>query len=49
MDDDSTYTFLNDKTKDQIIQEHKLYLSKHKINLTNNMQDLPFYHSICSM
>ena len=29
------------ETKGQIIKEHKLYLSKHNINLTNNMQDLP--------
>ena len=40
-DDNNTYTFINNKTKDQIIKEHKLYLSKHKINLPNNMQDLP--------
>ena len=32
-DDNITYTFINNKTKDQIIKEHKLYLSKHKINL----------------
>ena len=41
LDDNGTYTFINNKTKDQIIKEHKLYLSKHKINLANNMQDLP--------
>ena len=40
-DDNNTYTFINNKTKDQIIKEQKLYLSKHKINLANNMQDLP--------
>ena len=40
-DDNNTYTFINNKTRDQIIKEHKLYLSKHKINLPNNMQDLP--------
>ena len=39
-DDNNTYTFINNKTKDQINKEHKLYLSKHKINLANNMQDL---------
>ena len=32
-DDNSTCTFINNKNKDQIIKEHKLYLSKHKINL----------------
>ena len=31
-DDDNTYTFINNKTKDQIIKEHKLYFSKHKID-----------------
>ena len=40
-DNNNTYTFINNKTKDQIIKEHKLYLSEHKINLANNMQDLP--------
>ena len=40
-DDNSTYTFINNKTKAQIIKEHKFYLSKHKINLPNNMQDIP--------
>ena len=40
-DDNNTHTFIDNKTKDQIIKEHKLYLSKHKINLANNMQDLP--------
>ena len=39
-DDNYTYTFINNKAKDQIIKEHKLYLSKHKINLVNNMQNL---------
>ena len=24
--------------------EHKLYISKHKINLANNMQDLPIIY-----
>ena len=38
-DDNNTYTFINNKTKDQITKEHKLYFSKHKINLTNHMQD----------
>ena len=48
-DDDNTYTFINNKTKDKIIKEHKLYLSKHKINLTNNMQDLPVMYWIPKM
>ena len=39
--DKNTYTFINNKTKDQIIKEHKLYPSKHKTNLANNIQDLP--------
>ena len=39
-DVNKTYTFINNKIKDQIIKEHKFHLSKHKINLTNNMQDL---------
>ena len=45
-DDNNTYIFINDKTKDQIIKEHKLYLSKDKINLPNNMQDLPVMYWI---
>ena len=40
-DVNKTYTFVNNKTKDQIIEEHKLHLSKRNINLANNMQDLP--------
>ena len=48
-DDNNTYTFISNKTKDQIIKEHKLYLSKHKINLANNMQDLPVIHWIPNM
>ena len=40
--DDNTYLFINNKTTDQIIREHILYLSKHKINLANNMQDLMY-------
>ena len=40
-DDNNLYTFKNNKTKNQIIKEHKLHLSKDKINLVNNMQDLP--------
>ena len=39
--DNNTYTFINNKIKDQIIKEYKLYLSKHKINLASNMQELP--------
>ena len=40
-DDNNIYTFKNNKTKNQIIKEHNLHLSKDKINLANNMQDLP--------
>ena len=43
-DDKSTYTFINNKTKDQEIKGYNLYLSKHKINLTNNMEDLLVIH-----
>ena len=39
LDDNNTYTFINNKIKGQRIKEHKLYLSKHKINLTSNMQE----------
>ena len=38
--------FINNKTKDQIIEEHKLYLSKYEIDLANNMQDLPVMYWI---
>ena len=31
-DDNNTSTFINNKNKDQIVEEHKLYLYKHKIN-----------------
>ena len=48
-DDNNTYTFINNKTKDQIINKHNLYLSKHKINLANNMQDLPVMYWIPKM
>ena len=48
-DDNNTYAFINNKTKDQIINEHKLYLSKHKINLINNMQELPVMYWIPKM
>ena len=48
-DDNNTYTFINNKTKDEIIKEHKLYLSKRKINLANNMQDLPVMYWIPKM
>ena len=48
-DDNNTYTFINNKTKDQIIKEHKLYLSKSKINLVNNMQDLTVMYWIPRM
>ena len=44
-DENNTYTFINNKTKDQIIKEHKLYLSKHKMILANNMQDLPVMYT----
>ena len=30
---------IDSKTKDQIIKKHQLYISKHKICLSNNMQD----------
>ena len=45
-DDNNTYTFRNNKTEKKIIKEHKLYLSKYKIDLTNNMQDLPVIYRI---
>ena len=48
-DDNGTYTLINNKTKDQIIKQDKLYLSKHKINLANNMQDLRVMHWIPKM
>ena len=48
-DHNNTYTFINNKTEDQIIKEHKLYLSKHKIDLANNMQDLPVMYWIPKM
>ena len=35
-DDNKTYTYINNITKDQIIKVHKLYPSKYKINLTNS-------------
>ena len=37
-DDNNTYVFIDNKTKYQIIKEHKLHVSKHKTNLANNMQ-----------
>ena len=48
-DDNNTYTFINNKTKNRIIQEHKWHLSRYKINLTNNMKDLPVMHWIPKM
>ena len=45
-DDNNNHAFINKKTEDQIIKEHRLYLSKHKINLTNIMQDLPVMYWI---
>ena len=45
-DDNNMYTFINNKTKDQIIKEQKLYVSKHSINLPNNMQELPVIYWI---
>ena len=41
-DDNNTYIFINNITKDQIIKEHQLYLSKNEINfyITNIMQNL---------
>ena len=38
-DDNNTYLLINNQTKDQIIAEHKLQISKHEINLTNYMED----------
>ena len=43
-DDNNTYTFINNKTKDQIIKEHKLNLFKHKINSPDIIQDLPIMY-----
>ena len=48
-DDNNTYTFINNKTKYQIIKEHMLYLSKHKIILANNLQGLPVMYWIPKM
>ena len=48
-DGNNTCTFISNKTKDQIIKEHKLNLSKHKINLANNMQHLPVMYWIPKM
>ena len=45
----NTYKFINNKTKDQIIKEDKSHLSKHKINLANNMQELPVVYWIPKM
>lgn len=33
-----THISVNNKTKDRVTKEHMLYLTKHKIDLTNNMQ-----------
>ena len=35
--DSNTCTFINKKAKGHIIKEYKLYLSKHKNDLTNNI------------
>ena len=48
-DFNNTSTFINKKTKDQIIKEPKLYLSEHKINLPNNIQDLTVMYWIPKM
>ena len=40
-DDNKICTFIKKKTKVQLINEHNLYLPEYKINLPNNMQDLP--------
>ena len=48
-DDNNTYSFINNRTKDQLLKEHKLYFSKHKINLVNNMQHFPVMHCISKM
>ena len=47
-DDNKTNAFIN-KAKNQMIKEHKFYISKHKINLTNNMQDLRVMYCIPKM
>lgn len=33
-----THKCVNDKNKDKLTDEHELYLAKHRIDLTNNMQ-----------
>ena len=48
-DDNNKCTFINNETKDQIIEDHKLYISKYKINLANNMRDLPIMYWIPKM
>ena len=48
-DDNNTYTFIYNKTKDQIIKEQRLYLFKHKINLGSNIQNLPVIYWIPQM
>ena len=48
-DDNNTYAFMNNKTNDQIIEEHKLYLSKREIDLTNKMQGLTVMYWISKM
>ena len=40
---------MSNKIKNQIIKENKLYFSKCKINLSNNIQDLPVMYSIPQM
>lgn len=45
-DESNAYTFVNDKTKNWITKEHKLYIFKHQINLTYNMEDLPVMYRV---
>ena len=47
--DKNIYTFINNETKNQIIKEQNLHLYKHKINSTNNVQDLTVMYWIPKM
>ena len=44
--ENKTEKFLIDKTKGRTIKEHKFHLSKYKINLTNDIQNLPVMYWI---
>ena len=48
-DQSDAYTFLNDKTKNWITKEHKLYIFKNQINLDKNMEDLPVMYQFPKM